>query len=158
MDAESIKKSILEDGFVFIKNSEFGRMADAFANKGYPFQTEVGLDLLSEILRNEFVRDTIESSLERCGLGMFKAFGPHPDSARALLNRTTDEMLALNVLLCRSGSRITLDKRSHMYELDAEPVGVGLLELPRGIGGGSSHILVWKRSRSPRQHSEPQQL
>ncbi|KAH8742900.1 hypothetical protein F5883DRAFT_512849 [Diaporthe sp. PMI_573] len=157
MDAESIKKSILEDSFVFIKNSEFGRMADAFANKGYPFQTEVGLDLLSEILRNEvrnprtartrpnisqFVRDTIESSLERCGLGMFKAFGPHPDSARALLNRTTDEMLALNVLLCRSGSRITLDKRSHMYELDAEPGGVGLLELPRGIGGGSSHILV----------------
>lgn len=38
---------------------------------------------------------------------------------------------ALNVLVCRSRSQMILDKYSHMYELDAVPGGIGLLELPR---------------------------
>lgn len=60
---------------------------------------------------------------------MFKVFGPHPGTARALLNRTTDEMLALTVLLCRNESRVVLHEGSQEHELDAEPGGTGLLEL-----------------------------
>jgi hypothetical protein len=147
MDTEGIKKSILDDGFFFIQDPEYGRKADTFAIKGYPFQTEDGLDFLNATLddkvgkhpksrkstsnASQLIRDTIQSSLKQCGLGMFKPFGPHPNTARAPLNRTTDELLALNVLVCRSRSRIILHKGSHMHELDAEPGGIGLLELPR---------------------------
>jgi hypothetical protein len=147
MDGEGIKKSILDDGFFFIKDPEYGRKADTFASKGYPFQTEAGLDFLSATLddtvgehpksrkgtsnASQLIRDTIESSLKHCGLGMFKPFGSHPNTARAPLNRTTSELLALNVLICRSRSRVILHKGSHMHELDANPGGIGLLELPR---------------------------
>ncbi|PSS18520.1 hypothetical protein M430DRAFT_240621 [Amorphotheca resinae ATCC 22711] len=131
MDGEGIKKSILDDGFFFIKDPEYGRKADTFASKGYPFQTEAGLDFLSATLDDTLIRDTIESSLKHCGLGMFKPFGSHPNTARAPLNRTTSELLALNVLICRSRSRVILHKGSHMHELDANPGGIGLLELPR---------------------------
>lgn len=61
---------------------------------------------------------------------MFKPFGPHPDSARAPLNRTTNELLALTVFICRSRSRIIFYKGSHKLDLNAEPGGTGLLELP----------------------------
>jgi hypothetical protein len=61
---------------------------------------------------------------------MFKAFGPHRGTARALLNRTTDELLVLSVLLCRRGSRIVLHLGSQNHDLDAKPGGTGLLEHP----------------------------
>lgn len=78
------------------------------------------------------VRSTIESHFERSGLGMFKVFGPHRDTARVLLNRTTDRLLALAVFLCGGGSQIVLYEGSHKHELDAIPGGTGVLELPRG--------------------------
>jgi hypothetical protein len=53
MDAEGIKKSILDNGFLFIKNPEYGRNADMFAIKGYLFQTEDGLDFLRATLDNK---------------------------------------------------------------------------------------------------------
>lgn len=60
---------------------------------------------------------------------MFKPFGPHPNTARTLLNKTTEEILALNIMFCRSGSRITLYKGSETQDLDAKPGGIGMLEL-----------------------------
>jgi hypothetical protein len=62
---------------------------------------------------------------------MFKVFGPHPDTARALLNRTTDKLLALTTILCPKASRLILFEDSHRHALAAEPGGTGQLELPR---------------------------
>jgi hypothetical protein len=145
MDTGRIKESILDNGAFFTKDPEIGRIADTFTNIGYVFQTEVSLNLLRKILTDgvrlprsvtelsnilQRVRDTVKSSLEKPGLGILKAFGPHTGTARAPLNRTTDELLALTVLLCRSGSRVTLYKGSQELKLDAKPGGTGQLELP----------------------------
>jgi hypothetical protein len=61
---------------------------------------------------------------------MFKAFGPHKDTARALLNRTTEEILALTVFLCPGGSHIILHSGTQNMNLNATPGGTGLLQLP----------------------------
>lgn len=61
---------------------------------------------------------------------MFKVFGPHEGTARAPLNRTTEELLALAVFLCPGGSRVILHSGSQNIDLNAEPGGTGLLQLP----------------------------
>ncbi|EGY23433.1 uncharacterized protein VDAG_04871 [Verticillium dahliae VdLs.17] len=131
MGQQAINLAISKDGAFSSDDADIGRMVETFADKNYPFQTEEGLTFLQTVLNDNRVREVVRSSLERPGLGMFKVFGPHPRTARALLNRTTDEMLALNVLLCRSRSRVILHEGSQKYELDAKPGGTGLLELPR---------------------------
>lgn len=145
MDTENIKKSILEDGAFSIDDPKIGELIDTFANNGYPFQREEGLRLCGTILADDVrnpqthkdpsnalqrVRDSATSLLEQPGLGMFKALGPHPGTVRALLNRTTDELLALKILLCRTQSRVILYLGSEKLELDAKPGRTGLLELP----------------------------
>ena len=46
MDTESIKKSISKDGAFSIEDPGTGMMVDTFAQRGYPFQTEEGMDFL----------------------------------------------------------------------------------------------------------------
>ena len=67
---------------------------------------------------------------------MFKVFGPHTDTARAPLNRTTDDVLVVNVLHCGPASKIILYENSQRYFLDARPPSkekddTGLLEISR---------------------------
>ncbi|KAJ3453100.1 hypothetical protein MRS44_018755 [Fusarium solani] len=131
MDYEEIKNAVLRDGFFSVEDTVIGTRVDGFAREKYPFQTMHGLALLQATLDDERVRNTVESLLDRCGLGMFKVFGPHPDTARALLNRTTDKLLALTTILCPKASRLILFEDSHRHALAAEPGGTGQLELPR---------------------------
>lgn len=81
---------------------------------------------------------TVESLFERSGLGMFKGFGPHPDTARTLLNKTSDELLVLNVLHCGPASKIILYENTQRHFLNAAPPSnkeddTGLLELSSAL-------------------------
>lgn len=52
-ETADFKETILKCGFVCIKAAKFGRLADAFAAKGYPCQTEDGIDFLIDIFESE---------------------------------------------------------------------------------------------------------
>ncbi|OAQ59759.1 hypothetical protein VFPPC_15000 [Pochonia chlamydosporia 170] len=121
MDGNRIKEAILKDGFIVIEAGEVGQRVDVFRGKKYPFLKEGGLYFLKDTLEDTKVVETVESLFKRSGLGMFTLFGPHPDTARAPLNRTSDELLVVNVLHCGPGSKIILYENSHKHFLDARP-------------------------------------
>ncbi|KAG8423874.1 hypothetical protein J3458_000723 [Metarhizium acridum] len=136
MDTKRIKETILRDGFIVIPAPEVGERVHIFGEKKYPFRSVDGLAFLRDTLADLSVVNTVESLFERSGLGMFKVFGPHTDTARAPLNRTTDDLLVVNVLHCGPALKIILYENSQRYFLDARPPpkekdDTGLLEVSR---------------------------
>ena len=62
MALESSTTSILEDGVLFFEDPDIGRRVDEFDKKGFPFQTEEGLDFC----RKSTLDDTASSDHPFC--------------------------------------------------------------------------------------------
>ncbi|KAH6712141.1 hypothetical protein BKA61DRAFT_80452 [Leptodontidium sp. MPI-SDFR-AT-0119] len=132
--AESPQKSILEDGVFYAEDPVIGKRVDDFAQNGFPFRTEEGLDFCKvNALDDKRIRNVIESYFNEWScLGLFKVFGPYPSRAYSFINRMEEETKAqaLIVQLWSRGSRMVYYSGSHLQSLNAKPADVGLLEIP----------------------------
>ncbi|KAK0629982.1 hypothetical protein B0T17DRAFT_205849 [Bombardia bombarda] len=129
------KGSLLEEGFVDLRDPKVGEHVWEFERKEFPFHTEEGMDFLHQhILGNPGIRSIVEWFFgdKRCILAHCLRYGPLPGHIECFLTGGKDAgRRALMFHLLAKGSRVDYYAYSHLHAFTTEKGGRSTHEMSR---------------------------
>ncbi|KAI9770957.1 MAG: hypothetical protein M1840_002661 [Geoglossum simile] len=144
---QDVKEAIEKDGFYYHLDPTIGNQVNEFAEEGYPFLTEKGLDFIKchtlddkvnqytplhyyfGLTISQHVCEVLESVFLWSGLGFCQKYDRHPGRTFSFANYTGTRVRALMVQLWSTGSQAVFYKGSHLQSLEKIDTN-GLLEIP----------------------------